>query len=354
MFQQFYEDTLFGRFVKSLLSQTRIPIFNSVSENDPVFEGCYYFHGSNIIRCTSSGVLGHSAKYNTLKLFDDADPACSETFVSKTNYYDSDTHYYLGKYLRYLRSKTGINLLPFYNCYNGTTFNDIELYYSDNNDVTVTRTIKQKSKVLGVPIQFGKKYKIYLDCDSMVMMNVCCHNQLGKIDLDGLDNSKVYASSSFSKPIEYIFEPKNINHVDFEKYLYLVIQLPISNNSSLVVIEDTDSTVSSSLCSINYRESFAFSDRLVEYLLNNVISANDNINKNIEKIQRALTRYLPYEQYGVLFDAGVSKYGHWDKYLTDRILELVSDTNEFFLNYDQDGNINKDIEQLLESKGVNY
>jgi len=49
----------------------------------------------------------------------------SEQAISKSSYYDSDTHYRLGRYLRYIRDVYNINLMPFYNCYNYKSVNNI-------------------------------------------------------------------------------------------------------------------------------------------------------------------------------------------------------------------------------------
>ena len=151
-----------------------------------------------------------------------------------------------------------------------------------------------------------------------------------------------------------------------QKSLYLLIQLPINNDSSIVVLENFDDTrgvvcdersvrnyfVRPSLLKMNTRCSFAFSDRLIEYLLGNVITNTDIISKNIEKTQVALSEYN--FDYKVNFERGYKHKGIWDKDISNIIMNIVEDNLEPYDWYDQDGFINKDVEKVLQKRGISY
>ena len=57
MFQKFYSDTLGSRYIKSLLAQTPLPVFESVVDGDQIIAGCYYVYKTFIIQCNTTGVI---------------------------------------------------------------------------------------------------------------------------------------------------------------------------------------------------------------------------------------------------------------------------------------------------------
>ena len=105
----------------------------------------------------------------------------------------------------------------------------------------------------------------------------------------------------FTKPQLYSFEITSKNLYSMKNNLYLAIQVPYNNTSSVVVLEG-DYTKSRfieadeknilipkfknnySLLSANSNKSYAFSYRLIEYLSNNIIHKNTELTGNIAKI----------------------------------------------------------------------
>lgn len=403
MFQQFHTDTLGNRFIKSLLAQTPIPKFESVVEGDHLVKGCYYTYKRYIIQCHVSGILrvdtkeelypsptlypsvfllpttGYVvARFYVISLTDNYSPQTHTTHNSSTNYYDSDTHMYLGKYLRYLKTSTGLNLFPYYNVFPDKYFNDIELYRINERDIGIYRRSKQQYKVCAVPILYGKTYKIYVDAPEGVLMRACLHDANGWIEeveenmpeslINTLSSSGKYHSySRFSEYIEFRIETDSTRDSTMQRYLYLVLQIAKDNNSSIVVLEDvnTDKIIKCneqsvrdlhllnlSLLKMNTRVSYAFSDRLIEYLLGNVISEYDPIARNVQKVQEALCSVDKY--YEGSFRSRRNTKGTWDQDIPRKILNLVEQSEYTSLQYDHDGNINKDVEKLLLQKGVAY
>ena len=152
----------------------------------------------------------------------------------------------------------------------------------------------------------------------------------------------------------------------FEKNLYLVIQLPISNDSSIVVLENYENKsgihcnkqgvreidiMNPSLLAMNTHESYAFSDRLVEYILGNVIHKYDPITQNIKYVQTLMSSYS--FNYKKRFISGKDIKGVWDHDLSNQIFTFVENNSSKINMYDQDGYFNKDVQKLMYSGGNN-
>lgn len=409
MFQKFYNDTLGGRFIKSLLAQTPLPMYESVIDGDHLVAGCYYVYKRFIIKCVYSGILkvnatdvlfpsntlypseflivgvGYKvAKFYVISYVDDVSIKTHSVFKSTTNYYDSETHYILSKYLRYLYTTTGLNLFPYYNCYNSTYFSDVELCIEEGK-IKAYRVNSSKYKVVGIPILFGKTYSIFVDCPTQVLVRACIHDNTGFVDesslvnseaqdnystslLDTLENSgRLYSNLKFSDPITFRVETSSKSAVMLQHNMYLVIQLPLQNDSSIVVLENYNntagircyednsrkpSTSNLSLLKMNTRTSYAFSNRLLEYLLGGVIYNNELIPKNVANVQTALANIFP--EYKHAFLSGRRKKGVWDSDIGNLIQTLIDSYGKTNIFYDQDGNINRDTELLLYSRGGKY
>lgn len=404
MFQQFYTDTLMSRYIKSMLAQTPIYLYDCVRSGDLIIQGQYYIYKEFVIRCDDSGRLlinreqeaklypsvtlypsaylypGTGTKSATITVIDyvySCDKHLFDNFMSNTSYYDSDTHIALGQYLRYLRAVEGLNLMPYYNCYSGLMLTDIELAPQDNL-VTLSRVSATKYKVVAVPIKLGKKYTICIDCPTPVYMRAIIHDtnrfisetELAQEIRDDLSVSgKQFSRLRFSDPVTYTFEPSpnslKLSHL--AKDLYLVIQLPQNNTSSIVVLEDVNiidgvhcdeqyvrirDYVKPALLEKNYFMSFAFSDRLIEYLLGNIVCEQDTVHQNVEKIQHALASKYP--SYKSAFITGRKRYGIFDEDLPRYVYKLVEDEAPVYYQFDQDGNVNKEIETLLKLEGGEY
>ena len=408
MFQKFYTDTLGGRFIKSLLAQTPIPLFEAVCDGDNLVKDCYYVYKDFIIKCVTSGTLfvssettlypsdqlypsvflftgtGHKAAQFLVKSYvSEYSRKTHGVFRSSTNYYDTETHMYLGKYLRYLKTNKGIDLLPFYNCYSSKYFNDMYLEVSDLNKIDIVNSSTKDYKVVAIPILFGRTYKIAIDCPTKVLMRACIHDNTGvidEIDLPDLhktdavpiqrtlsNSGKIFSSLSFRNPVVFRVETDNVSALMLQHNLYLVIQLPIDNTSSIVVLENYDNKTgifcndkyirqpglsALSLLRLNTRQSYAFSDRLVEYLCDNVISKDSVYSQNIEGVQNSLSKYFP--EYHKSLITGKHIKGVWDKDIERLVQSIIDKKNTDIVLYDQDCNINKDIESILMPEGGSY
>ena len=193
--QQFFTNTIENKFIKAMLRNFPIPLIPSITDGEMMIEGCTYIYNTNIVKCTQTGkikskfdpvltvneeitvsenlVIGLGyvpAKFDIISyyIWGDEIPKITQKYISRYDYYDPETHYYLGQYLRYMRDLRGIDLMPFYNCFNCTTISDIILDKNAPNGYTLSHS--DAYKTVCVPIKFNKKYTIAIDSNSRVLM----------------------------------------------------------------------------------------------------------------------------------------------------------------------------------------
>ena len=65
-------------------------------------------------------------------------------YISNTSYYDSNTHYFLGQYLRMIRDLYNIDLMAYYNCWCGNILDNLRLNIQKAQN---TSTFKSFDKV---------------------------------------------------------------------------------------------------------------------------------------------------------------------------------------------------------------
>jgi len=296
-------------------------------------------------------------------------PNMTKQFISNVNYYDPKTHRILGDYLRCLRDIKGIDLMSLYNCFDYTIAENISL-----NDEGVLAESNPKAKIILVPIKFNKTYTIAIECPFPVYISPIFYD--GKTLIkdsngDSLSDKIRYATKKFNSlqfispqtfqlnnnPNDLINVPTNatetdINNAiinatrycvkmsDYEKYLYLAIQLPSSNTSSIVVLEGeyistAESYVSSaqmidtlndnqiskifrsklSLLHSNDNTQKPFSDKLLEYLLRYTIDDREYIDENVAGVEKIIG-YNPNikDFYPGIWDNGI-RYAIYNTYM---------------------------------------
>ena len=340
----------------------------------------------------------------TFKVVSHFDESIAESYMyrykSNVHWYDSETHKHLGNYLRYLRDNKNLDLMPYYNCYNSYELSDIylrnpkqqALYPSESlfSDYTLyPRSSKSNRssyvlgkhdgyRVIAIPIKFGKLYTIALDCPSTLQLRCVIYGKSGMVRIPNTDNkyysdmledtyrSMVY--SQFNKPFIYSVETLDKQLYQLQNCLYLLIQVPSTCNSTLTVLEGNYLTNSNaiqtttnyvrkyelfenlSLLAYNSKETYAFSDRLVEYLLMNVIHSGEEIPGNIRTYQKLLYANDPF--YRSLVSSGSVSIGVWDEGIRRSVLRLIRDNEKKLSFSDQDGYINKDVEELIHKLGT--
>ena len=382
MRQKFFTNTIQSRFIKSLLHNTYLPIYNTISYGDYVIKDFIYVYKKTLLKCKKSGIFGTDAKLDIIDHYNFGEKYIkyTEKFQSSYQYYDSKTHEWLGKYLRCFRDIYDINLMPFYNCFSGNYLPDVVI-----RDNGIINTVTQDYKVAQIPIKFNKKYPIAIDCSSDILIapavinkgnfvtvttsltevnltNKLCENNIHRLRNVTFKNPVIYELSNKDESTESFYQK-------YEKDLYLLIQLPQNNYSSLVVLEgdftdshrnvekvinaeDLDKLSTQqlnelfignlSLLQLNDGNTYPFSDRLIEYLLWNVITSVDDIGQNIERVQ----------YYANAFDIN-SEFipGVWSNYLR-YIIYLNYNRDKKSKHLDINGFVDKDVEKFLLRGGL--
>lgn len=255
--QRFYTNTVESKYIKSLLSNVNLPVNKAVFDGDLLLSGNTYFYDGKLILCTTSGYLFDKTYnidnkqvcvYTSLGI----DPPVGGGLISSSVLYDSATHKFLGDYLRFLQSDIGLNLLPYYNCFNYESTSDFTL--DDSKDSGYEFVTNPFYKVLLVPIRYNRKYSIYIDSESPVYMKSVIYGDFGMVKYNEIyltnilnDKIKKYSVSSFTTPIkfsvsnDFLSEPGGLSKAKLlemhERELYIAIQLPKTNKSSVVVLE---------------------------------------------------------------------------------------------------------------------
>lgn len=415
MKQKFFTESIQSDFIKALVYNTPIPLLDTVRDNSYLTVGNCYIHKGDVIKCLTSGLyklpevpegynpwqragdvlmlppgadipVGYSeASQATYKVigryrFGMYYPAYTKIYDSNYDYYDTWTHEYLGKLLRCIRDIYDLDLMPFYNC---VSCNYISGLLIQNGLVEKADT--SGFKTFRVPVKFDTPYTVAIDSSSNVRiapvllsgdtMITRVENFTSPTTVTGYepqaellaDKNNVYdfSSMSFRQPEKVSFCLSSPGFLgdqskmfQYEKYLNMLIQVPISNNSSVVVLEGdyVDAGVDNifnveqinklnnlqlsnlmiselSLLMLNDGNIWPYANRLIEYLLENVITHRDEVTGDVGRIQRALNiyDYVP---------------DVWSNLLRNDIYQLYRNSDKIcFL--DLNGFVDKDTETLI-------
>lgn len=432
MFQKFFTDTIESKFIKALLENSPVPVYPSISLDGYAINGCIYVSKYGIIKCTKTGKLSSNFIRLYPYIFGQYFPLFTEKYVSKYNYYDTKTHEILGNYLRMYRDLFGIDLMPFYNCFSYRFFEDMYL----TSDVQCGYILENNKNytLAAIPIKFDNVYTLAVDSRASVKIKAVFHDNLGhlvngfgefeseatemlkdcpvKFEFNGnteeITNDGVIEVPymSFNNPVKFELKLNNGVFTDaykrklkcMEKYLYLVVQLPADNSSSIIALEgdytnnDTnvnyyniersqkaiqdilsnpdsnfiksniaqatdssdafdvviqlldssdDATINNfmhtdlSLLKMGTASMYAFSNRLIEYLLLNVVDSEDTIDENTIKAQEIFNLFNRVDVMPSVW-SNILRFSIYRKFLEEN--KDVSDVNGF---------IDKDVEKML-------
>ena len=319
----------------------------------------------------------------------------------QNNVYDSYTHEYLGDYLRFQRDYRNINLMPLYNCFSNTLCQRLDISFDVVEDVidNVTNKVTKKGyvakfdtretnyKIYMIPIKLFQKYTIAIDCFTDV--EVCCgfygKYQYGSAyDTIAEDTYRCFNSMLFNKPVLYdptaglkkYLDPRHpLEIAQHETDLKLFIKLPISNKSSIVILEgdyteytpstiikrspakddnfivvnnhtqvnfdgDLDENIKHlvtplQLLAQNTGISYPFADRLIEYLVGNAVTPVDDISDNIKRAKKVINA----KTNALRDDEGV-----WEKIMQLILYNYASNNFNVRINHDILGYVDKDTE----------
>ena len=402
--QQFYTNTIESKFIKDLIATTPLPTIDTLYKGKWIVPGCYYITDCNIVKANHitddeafqfdpdnfSSQLTIISPYK----FDSSYPGLTSTYSSINDGYDSKTHYYLGNYLRCIRDLHDINLMPFYNCYNGEYVTDIFINTSttttkavdDSGNETEVTTINHNiiqsdpnvrgKKVISIPVKFGETYSIFIDCSTQVEIMCGFYGNKGYISPTQTSAVEIktenkYASlryTSFRDGFTYTTPKPEKSTYPYTRFFRMFIQLPLNTESSIVVLEGDYTTKNTvvmdnfptkvkqnqtllsdlSLTQIASTVSYAFSDRLIEYLTYNVITGEETITQNISRVQQYASSLINAKlNHTEPFNMSLSTPDVWDTKLQTYLFNLAKESKYIQNKLDLTGYVDKDVEQVI-------
>ena len=397
--QQFYTNTIESKFIKDLIATTPLPTIDTLYKGKWIVPGCYYITDCNIVkanRITDDDAFQFDPDNFSSQLtiispykFDSSYPGFTSTYSSINDGYDSKTHYYLGNYLRCIRDLHDINLMPFYNCYNGEYVTDIFINTSTTtitaNETEVT-TIKHSiiqsdpnvrgKKVVSIPVKFGETYSIFMDCSTDVEIMCGFYGNKGYISPTQtpaveIKTENKYVSlkyTSFRDGFTYTTPKPEKSTYPYTRFFRMFIQLPLNTESSIVVLEGDYTTKDTaaidtfptkvkqsqtllsdlSLNQIASTVSYAFSDRLIEYLTYNVITSEETITQNISRVQQYASSLINAKlNHTEPFNMSLSTPDVWDTKLQTYLFNLAKESKYIQNKLDLTGYVDKDVEQVI-------
>ena len=300
-------------------------------------------------------------------------------FISNCSYYDSETHKRLGEYLRCLRDVYDLDLMGLYNCFSYNFADNFSLKI-DRAGNGIVQSANEKTKVIMIPIKYNKNYTIAMDCPFPILMRSVIYDKVllkdssGNLLVDKLqENVTQINGTTFGNPINYSIVNEDRELQNFEKYLYLAIQVPTNLSSSIVVLEGRYSNTSGrkiinvenlnkmsasqvselfrsnlSLLEKNDGKQYPFADKLISYLLRYTIDTREYIDDNVERVENAIKYDPPTVEN---FQKGI-----WDldlRYVLFR--NYLNINNKSFIDKnDITGFVDKDIENAAMKGWMDY
>lgn len=344
MKHKFNESTLVTGHIKELLHSFNLPMIPVYTDDTVLYENRSYIKDGKIVKWT-----GSDFKVLAEYVYNRPIANVTKKLEMNSSIYDSYTHEYLGDYLRFIRDYHKVDLMSLYNCFGEKR--PSRIYYSQklsNNFTLNIDTDNVNFNYYILPIKFNKTYTIAVDSEIKWELVALIYSS---IFVEGTPSSLVsesYRTISGSKFVNPFVYSTNFECAkdcwSKEKNLVLLLKIPTDVKSSITILEgdytnytsvvdgtqvneliyddemfskssNYDDMMYDSKCSLlssNLEVSYPFADRLIEYLLGNVITPMDEFQKNVGRVQE--------DVYG-----GVIKgyYGIWDNKLRNSIYNLL-------------------------------
>lgn len=402
MRNEFNKTTLVSNFVKQLVATSNLPIVSSWSPGQFVVEGLSYVSKDYILRALLTGTPKSYDDYDATKneyyfekvapyVFNEKYDGITTNYISNSIDYDDQTHYYLGEYVRLYKMVNGIDLMPFYNCFGGKFVTNVD-FTKGGKGLKFSGTSGSGYKMAVVPVKYNKTYTIGFNCPTRAEI-VCCFFNGTKFlqkPTEALNKHittySVVCNTDITKPFVYttpsweqLITDSDVPVGQFERYFTLLIKLPATSTSAISVVEGDVRYATTYAFSVsgeykrktirNYypesigvsykpyefnglsplslfqysgSQSLAFSNRLVEYLLLNVVSGADEITGNIKRVQDSI-RMMPNS----LYVQSTMVDGVWSDRMQEYCYNIATTSKDNKHPLDINGYVDKDVEFAL-------
>ena len=372
---KFNDESIFVGEIKQLLSHFNLPNFPIYSKDVNYSEGQFYLKNNSVYTIKNGVETKVSNYYFNKELLN-----LTRNLEIRNLIYDTYTHVYLGEFLRFIRDYLNLDLMSLYNCFTNKTANNINI----NKNNIIFNSNSTDCVIFEVPIKYDKQYTIAIDCSTKIELLPCIltDNSLKIKDEDiYINNYQTISNSLFKKPFIYRSPKKQdlggVNWYEKERNLKLLLKIPSNCTSSIVILEgdyrlnaniiistpykekitkvifDNNKNISkltlptkSQLLYLNTKTVNLLADKLVAYLLQNVITHIDIVTNNIKYVQHKLI------EMGYLDKNKNIYFGVWDDNIRKAIYQLAKNTsikntkiidNSFDLLF----YVDKDIEKIF-------
>ena len=297
--QTFDTNTIEYEYIQSLLYDTyvpTIPVFSKTPDANTLSllwnEKVRYIIVSNaVMKLESESTLNTLQPYVFGKFY----KGFTTNFVNKQNYYNTELHEALGNYLRFYNDYYDIDLMPLYNCFSNRYVDSFSLpiVWNSTKKRFEGSAPKGDIKLLAVPVKNGRSYQIAIESSGTALTAQLAYFNGTKLVTCNVTDSTQQAlpsfviASSFDNPDVVTVNVTNFDY-SFEKYLYLFLEVPAENTSSIVILErysENDLCLNPTLLKTNLYSQRAFSDKLLQYLTNNAIIPNFEFQTSIAVLQ---------------------------------------------------------------------
>lgn len=419
----FNDTSILTKFIKAIVSTTNIPSIDFWKPGKSIKSGAFYLTENYIVRCLTSddGKPDANGKYKVTTIYDPryfemVTPyifgkqynGFTDKYTSKYQWYDEETHKYLGKYLRMLRDFKGVNLMHLYNCACLADYQSVRIHSEIKSDPetiskyghaqveysleSLDKNINDGYKIFTCPIQYDQDYSIFINSQLPVKITAFYYTGIGHIPNEIKGGVIDIQSSKFNKPIKFrCNQDVADNTIDnvYRNLLTLLIEVPekcnnvvvlegdysqatlktldnensfteviIGDSSDLNALTNSDMDLlcpaTSELTRAIDNKMHAFDLELIPYLLYHVIDVSDEISDNIARIQEYITSYEFFKIYGTRYIQRYKK-GIWDNNMRLFIYNLMTKGIKRGGNVilkkkviNTTGYVDRDVEEILE------
>ena len=373
MFHKFNDTSIYTKFIKQLVATTYVPTIEVWKPGKPTIAGFQYITKNYIVEALQSCQEGdrdfpleniNNNYFKILRPYIEGEfyQNVTSNYVSNNFRYDGETHFYLGQYLRMLRDLHDLDLMCYYNCVNQIAPETFSI--KDDFSIVTDNEEQSNYKILMAPIYFNTDYTIFADSEFPVTVTAIFYDGVSRITSYTSDTgTKRFNTTKRTKPILYKVDQQiaeGYSSMYYRNYLTLLIQVPKTCNNVVVLEGDYTSNkiyvknnenkipnmifgkdaytsgltkeevdnhckVIPALTRSIKNELYAYDDTLLEYLLLHAISSDDEITKNIERVQTYVSSY-EFEKYtGANFGNNFSfKKGIWSDELRMFLYDVVT------------------------------
>lgn len=362
----YIQNILHQKYIPSCISMTpflkeNLSSLSLSGEDLSYIEGQYFYRKGSITQAWEFGTRV---------------PNLTGNLVSSQNYYSSEVHEQLGRYLRAYRDYYGVDVMGLYNCFSNRLVSRIVLPITPASNDSVKQWqsgVSTDSKTTCFPIQVGSKYKIKISnslagpvliqplfFNGFDLVNCSKDKKFFPSYLQGC-TTQIGSEFTYEASLENLCSSREKETykqlLQSHSHLYLFIQVPTQEDLKISAIEEAGYINASHRTLLESADCVGkpFSDKLLGYLTGHTITPATDILPNIELIQRILGS----EEFRILYGSKLSSYsaGIFDqvmhRFIYQRLLNPEG-TNATINKYMPDGYVpdftgcvDKDVEQLL-------